>query len=307
VSRPTRGPSSRFPVRGCHPLWPAFPDASGTKDHGHWPVPRSLATTDGISRRRLSPPPSRAACATRMLMSVPPATEMFQFAGFASCTYEFSTGYPYGWVSPFGDPGITDRSHLPRAFRSVPRPSSPLSAKASTRCPCFALDQTHRRHRRCHTTAAHRAKPQQETHRAKPMPFPQPREAAVSHEDTSLGHTPEPALLAPPPTGEARLRRKGRAKHSCPGPVRLGHITTLSSPFNQPRRTSTAAGVANLLRAPFSQRRRMPRPTLVCRWYFSAQLCRACQTGKALLCRCFRRGLRSARRQTATALRPWWR
>ena len=159
MSRPTRGPSSRFPVRGCHPLRPAFPDASGTKDHGHWPVPRSLATTDGISRRRLSPPPSRAACATRMLMSVPPATEMFQFAGFASCTYEFSTGYPYGWVSPFGDPGITDRSHLPRAFRSVPRPSSPLSAKASTRCPCFALDQPHRRHRRCHTTAAHRAKP----------------------------------------------------------------------------------------------------------------------------------------------------
>ena len=45
-----------------------------------------------------------------------------------------------GWVAPFGDPGITDRSHLPRAFRSVPRPSSTLSAKASTRCPCFALD-----------------------------------------------------------------------------------------------------------------------------------------------------------------------
>ncbi len=44
-----------------------------------------------------------------------------------------------GWVAPFGDPGITDRSHLPRAFRSVPRPSSPLSAKASTRCPSLAL------------------------------------------------------------------------------------------------------------------------------------------------------------------------
>jgi hypothetical protein len=40
-----------------------------------------------------------------------------------------------GWVAPFGDPGIADRSHLPRAFRSVLRPSSPLSAKASTRCP----------------------------------------------------------------------------------------------------------------------------------------------------------------------------
>jgi hypothetical protein len=47
-----------------------------------------------------------------------------------------------GWVAPFGDPGINDRSHLPRAFRSVPRPSSPLSAKASTRCPCFARSKT---------------------------------------------------------------------------------------------------------------------------------------------------------------------
>jgi hypothetical protein len=46
-----------------------------------------------------------------------------------------------GWVAPFGYPGITDRSHLPRAFRSVPRPSSPLSAKASTRCPYFALER----------------------------------------------------------------------------------------------------------------------------------------------------------------------
>src|SRR3979411_2815512 len=48
-----------------------------------------------------------------------------------------------GWVAPFGDPGINDRSHLPRAFRSVPRPSSPLSAKASTRCPSFALLAPH--------------------------------------------------------------------------------------------------------------------------------------------------------------------
>ena len=42
---------------------------------------------------------------------------------------------PKGWVAPFGDLGITGRSPLPRAFRSVPRPSSPLGAKASTRCP----------------------------------------------------------------------------------------------------------------------------------------------------------------------------
>jgi hypothetical protein len=43
------------------------------------------------------------------------------------------------WVAPFGDPGIAERSPLPRAFRSVLRPSSPLSAKASTRCPSHAL------------------------------------------------------------------------------------------------------------------------------------------------------------------------
>jgi hypothetical protein len=43
---------------------------------GHWPGPRSLATTNGVS-----------------LMSFPPATEMFQFAGFASRPYEFRSGY----------------------------------------------------------------------------------------------------------------------------------------------------------------------------------------------------------------------
>ena len=79
-------------------------------------------------------------------MSFPPATEMFQFAGFASHAYGFSMGYRQGrprrWVAPFGDPGITDRSHLPRACRSVPRPSSPLSAKASTRCPYLRLSAT---------------------------------------------------------------------------------------------------------------------------------------------------------------------
>jgi len=39
------------------------------------------------------------------------------------------------WVSPFGYPRIKASSQLPTAFRSVARPSSPLSAKASTKCP----------------------------------------------------------------------------------------------------------------------------------------------------------------------------
>ena len=38
-------------------------------------------------------------------------------------------------VAPFGYPRITAYSQLPEAFRRVSRPSSPLIAKASTRCP----------------------------------------------------------------------------------------------------------------------------------------------------------------------------
>jgi hypothetical protein len=53
-------------IRGCHPLRPGFPAGSGRRMQKHWPRPRSLATTDGVS-----------------LMSFPPGTEMFQFPGFA--------------------------------------------------------------------------------------------------------------------------------------------------------------------------------------------------------------------------------
>ena len=96
-----------------------------------------------------------------------------------------------GWVAPFGDPGINDRSHLPRAFRSVPRPSSPLSAKASTRCPFLArsrdvLGRPSPATQTPRTTAAHRGKPQfgQPQFRRTPLPgFPPPR--GVFHEDTS--------------------------------------------------------------------------------------------------------------------------
>ena len=69
-------------------------------------------------------------------MSFPPATEMFQFAGFASLPYVFGTTMTLqGRVSPFGNPRIKACSQLPAAYRSVPRPSSPLGAEASTRCP----------------------------------------------------------------------------------------------------------------------------------------------------------------------------
>ena len=105
-------------IRGYHPLWPDFPDRSAYPQ-----------LTTGLLRVR-SP-----LLAESLLMSFPPGTEMFQFPGFASTTYVFSCRYPRGWVAPFGHPRIKACSRLPVAFRSVPRPSSPPGAKASTECP----------------------------------------------------------------------------------------------------------------------------------------------------------------------------
>ena len=41
------------------------------------------------------------------------------------------------WVVPFGNPWIKGYLHLPMAYRSLSRPSSPPRAKASTRRPNF--------------------------------------------------------------------------------------------------------------------------------------------------------------------------
>ena len=61
-----------LPIRGYHPLWRAFPDASGLC---------RMAT--GLVRVRSS------LLTESRLMSFPPGTEMFQFPGFASNPYEF--------------------------------------------------------------------------------------------------------------------------------------------------------------------------------------------------------------------------
>ena len=66
---------------------------------------------------------------------------MFQFARFASGPYEFGVRIlrhdPEG-VPPFGNPRIEACVPLPEAYRSLPRPSSPPGAKASTAKPLVA-------------------------------------------------------------------------------------------------------------------------------------------------------------------------
>ena len=42
-------PVGTLPIRGYHPLWHSFPAVSGCSHPNHWPGPRSLVTTNGVS------------------------------------------------------------------------------------------------------------------------------------------------------------------------------------------------------------------------------------------------------------------
>ena len=82
-----------------------------------WACPRSIATTKGIiiiffSSGYLDVSVLRVS--SRLL------------AGDMSSTYR---------VVPFGNSRINGYLHLPKTYRSLSRPSSPLRAKASTVCP----------------------------------------------------------------------------------------------------------------------------------------------------------------------------
>ena len=124
-------------------------------------------------------------------MSFPPGTEMFQFPGFASDPYVFRAGSPCGGVSPFGHPRINDRSHLPAAYRSVPRPSSPLGAKASTERP------SHTHHP---PPPARRTKPPQGSPPRTPRPpRVQPDDGATPRHSTPDGKSARQALNSPIP------------------------------------------------------------------------------------------------------------
>ncbi len=108
---------------GLSPSLAALSIAFSFLHSNHWPGPRSLATTYGVSVDVLS--------SGYLDVSVPRVRLVYLCIQYT---------IPHlRWVVPFGYLRIIGRSHLPVAFRSVPRPSSPLSAKASTRCP-FALD-----------------------------------------------------------------------------------------------------------------------------------------------------------------------
>ena len=117
-----------FRLRGSHPLWPAFPYRSTNLSYRYvspqpreinpsvWPLPRSLATTSGISVDFSSSP--------YLDVSVQAVPYVLLFD-----SQHVDTVLPYR-VSPFGYLRINAYLQLPEAFRSLSRPSSAPDAKA---------------------------------------------------------------------------------------------------------------------------------------------------------------------------------
>ena len=71
-------------------------------------------------------------------LSLPGGTEMSHFPPLASlrlCIQRAMTGHDSRRVPPFGHPRVKACLQLTEAYRSLPRPSSPSRAKASTVCP----------------------------------------------------------------------------------------------------------------------------------------------------------------------------
>ena len=64
-------------------------------------------------------------------MSFPLGTEMFHFPRLPPFRVATIT---YGGVTPFGNRRVKGCLHLTDAYRSLPRPSSTVSAKAFTIC-----------------------------------------------------------------------------------------------------------------------------------------------------------------------------
>ena len=215
----SRTPALLLPVRGCHPLWRAFPDASGSQRPGHWPGPRSLVTTDGVSVDVLSS--GYLDISVRRVRLLP--------------LWIHDRIPPKGWVAPFGDLGITGRSPLPRAYRSVPRPSSPLGAKASTRCPS----------------------------RARPRPAPKPRQGAA-HKDPCVGSPYQgsrPGVTAYPCPGTTDQPRRPRPGTNPKGSAPEGpggsscHARfTVTTRFTMSKRLAAQAALSRRRRAPISFR-----------------------------------------------------
>jgi hypothetical protein len=212
------------------------------------PVPKTAAT--GLFRVR-SPLLTES-----RLMSVPPATEMFQFAGFASRAYRFGAGYPR--VEPTGglphsetpgspiariSPGLFAACRvLPRL--SVPRhpPDALLLRSPAPPHPGHPVGRT------AHHRRAQRPAPAPPPTRQRPAGG---QGAAPFHKDTS---TDPAARFARAPRGSASVTRQlplHPEKQHHPGPLaRPGETSPRPNAPESPPVIAAPAGGARWWRCP---------------------------------------------------------
>jgi hypothetical protein len=138
VPRLTQVPASSldyFRLRACHALWLHFPEDSANSQIGNstvaGPTTPEAPKCYGFGLFRFRSP----LLSESRFLSFPPGTEMVHFPGFALshlCIQWVvpevcSGGLPHSEIS-----GYNACVRLTEAYRSLPRPSSPVSAKAST-------------------------------------------------------------------------------------------------------------------------------------------------------------------------------
>ena len=110
-------------LRGCHPLWPFFPERSARID---CTISQSYYPSGALLRHWFGLFPGRSPLlGESLLFSLPGGTKMFQFPPLALSEIHQSDCPSDSRVVPFGNLRIKDHLHLPEAYRSLSRPSSP--------------------------------------------------------------------------------------------------------------------------------------------------------------------------------------
>ena len=138
MPRLTQEPASsleHFRLRACHALWIPFPEDSANTQIGNstvaGPTTPEAPKCYGFGLFRFRSP----LLSESRFLSFPSGTEMVHFPEFALSRLWIqrvvpevcSGGFPHSEIS-----GYNACVRLTEAYRSLPRPSSPVSAKAST-------------------------------------------------------------------------------------------------------------------------------------------------------------------------------
>jgi hypothetical protein len=200
----------RLHLPGCHRLGRPIPgDFGWLRSKRPWVLQPRGHKDHGLG----SGPVRSPLLGASRLISLPPGTEMFQFPGFAS-RRSVMTGLAPRRVSPFGHPGLTGCVLLPPAYRSLPRPSSPLCAQASpTYLRSLDYNNVSSRARAIYTSECINSERHEAAHRLLQSPDDDSSSAITSHFhcQTALAYAPPAPLRAPDGTRACLLKPRSRS------------------------------------------------------------------------------------------------